>query len=78
MSVLDENHEHTHCLPPEMSELLHERHELAFVDSVSDLLLQQCWVSTNQIVISNVTEFWKITLMGTPETIRIFEFTTIC
>ena len=24
-----------------------------------------------------VTEFWKITLMGAPEIIRIFEFTTI-
>ena len=26
----------------------------------------------------NVTEFWKITLKGVPETIWIFEFTTIC
>ena len=25
----------------------------------------------------NVTKFWKITLMGVPEIIRIFEFTTI-
>ena len=24
-----------------------------------------------------MTEFWKITLMGVPETNRIFEFTTI-
>jgi len=24
-----------------------------------------------------VTEFWKITLMGAPEIIKIFEFTTI-
>jgi len=26
-------------------------------------------------IIKNVTEFWKITHMGAPETIRIFEFT---
>jgi len=25
-----------------------------------------------------VTEFWKITLMGVPETIRIFEFKQSC
>ena len=25
-----------------------------------------------------VTEFWKITLMGVPEIIRIFELTTVC
>jgi len=28
-------------------------------------------------VATYVTEFWKITLMGAPEIIRIFEFTTI-
>ena len=30
-----------------------------------------------ELIIQYVTEFWKITLMGVPEIIRIFEFTTI-
>ena len=35
------------------------------------------WVWAGGFVTAFVTEFWKITLIGVPETIRIFEFTTI-
>jgi len=32
------------------------------------------FVPSNEVYKVFVTEFWKITHMGTPETIRIFEF----
>jgi len=43
----------------------------------SDHIPQSISTFTHKGYKINVTEFWKITLMGVPEIIRIFECTTI-
>ena len=60
-------------------QLIHKLHYYGILGSYLEWIKQFLVGRVQQVVIENkfVTEFWKISLMGAPETIRIFEFIAI-